>query len=405
MNVLDRFLNYVKIDTQSMDEQSVIPSTKKQFDLGNRLVEELRAMGISNARIDENCYVYAHIEANTEGIAPLGFIAHMDTSPDASGANVNPRIVANYDGGDIPLNPETVLSPKDFPSLKNCVGQDLIVTDGTTLLGADDKAGVAEIMTLAETLMTNPDIKHGKICIGFTPDEEVGCGADKFDVAAFGAKFAYTVDGGELGEIEYENFNAASARITVHGVGIHPGAAKNKMVNAIHIGEEFDSMLPSEHRPEYTEMYQGFIHLHTFEGCVENARLDYIIRDHDMEKFEAKKAIVLAAAEYLNKKYGEKTVEVALRDSYYNMKEKIAPHMHLVDSVKRAMQRCGVTPITNPVRGGTDGARLSFMGLPCPNICTGGLNYHGRFEYIPVQSLYKTCEILLEIVNLTVENK
>ena len=253
--------------------------------------------------------------------------------------------------------------------------------------------------------MTNPDIKHGKICIGFTPDEEVGCGADKFDVAAFGAKFAYTVDGGELGEIEYENFNAASARITVHGVGIHPGAAKNKMVNAIHIGEEFDSMLPSEQRPEYTEMYEGFIHLHTFEGCVENARLDYIIRDHDMEKFEAKKAIVLAAAEYLNKKYGEKTVEVALRDSYYNMKEKIAPHMHLVDSVKRAMQRCGVTPITNPVRGGTDGARLSFMGLPCPNICTGGLNYHGRFEYIPVQSLYKTCEILLEIVNLTVENK
>ena len=327
----------------------------------------------------------------------------MDTSPDASGKNVEPRIVKCYDGGDIKLNDSTTISPAEFPSIKRYIGQDIVVANGTTLLGADDKAGVAEIMTLVQTLMNDPTIKHGKICIAFTPDEEVGRGSDMFDVKGFGADYAYTVDGGELGEIEYENFNAASANIVVHGRGIHPGSAKDKMINSIHVANEFDAMLPSAQRPEYTENYEGFIHLTDINGDIESTHMHYIIRDHDFTKFTEKKRVMQAAADYINLRYGSGTLELAITDSYYNMKEKITPHMHLIDNVCRVMRKLGVEPIITPVRGGTDGARLSYMGLPCPNICTGGHNFHGRYEYIPVQSMEKVCDILLSIVKLVAE--
>lgn len=398
MTVVERFLKYVSFDTQSDPDSESTPSTPKQKLLGQELVNEMHSMGIENARMDEHGYVYAHIDANTEGIPSLGFIAHMDTSSDASGADIKARIEKNYNGGDIRLNEHTVLSPADFPKLLNSIGQDIIVTDGTTLLGADDKAGIAEILTMAEELINNPEIKHGKICIGFTPDEEVGRGADLFDVEGFGAEYAYTVDGGEIGEIEYENFNAASAKVSISGRGIHPGSAKDRMINSIHVAQEFDSMLPQAQRPEYTEGYEGFIHLMHIEGDIENTKLVYIIRDHDMAKFEKKKSLMVKAAELVNLKYGEGTLKLTLNDSYYNMREKIQPHIWLVSNVQEIMRGLGVEPITTPVRGGTDGARLSFMGLPCPNICTGGLNFHGRFEYIPVQSMEKVCSILLEIV-------
>ena len=398
MTVVERFLKYVSFDTQSDPDSASTPSTPKQKLLGQELVNEMHSMGIENARMDEHGYVYAHIDANTEGIPSLGFIAHMDTSSDASGADIKARIEKNYNGGDIRLNEHTVLSPADFPKLLNSIGQDIIVTDGTTLLGADDKAGIAEILTMAEELINNPEIKHGKICIGFTPDEEVGRGADLFDVEGFGAEYAYTVDGGEIGEIEYENFNAASAKVSISGRGIHPGSAKDRMINSIHVAQEFDSMLPQAQRPEYTEGYEGFIHLMHIEGDIENTKLVYIIRDHDMAKFEKKKSLMVKAAELVNLKYGEGTLKLTLNDSYYNMREKIQPHIWLVSNVQEIMRDLGVEPITTPVRGGTDGARLSFMGLPCPNICTGGLNFHGRFEYIPVQSMEKVCSILLEIV-------
>lgn len=398
MTVVERFLKYVSFDTQSDSDSESTPSTPKQKLLGQELVNEMHSMGIENARMDEHGYVYAHIDANTEGIPSLGFIAHMDTSSDASGADIKARIEKNYNGGDIRLNEHTVLSPADFPKLLNSIGQDIIVTDGTTLLGADDKAGIAEILTMAEELINNPEIKHGKICIGFTPDEEVGRGADLFDVEGFGAEYAYTVDGGEIGEIEYENFNAASAKVSISGRGIHPGSAKDRMINSIHVAQEFDSMLPQAQRPEYTEGYEGFIHLMHIEGDIENTKLVYIIRDHDMAKFEKKKSLMVKAAELVNLKYGEGTLKLTLNDSYYNMREKIQPHIWLVSNVQEIMRDLGVEPITTPVRGGTDGARLSFMGLPCPNICTGGLNFHGRFEYIPVQSMEKVCSILLEIV-------
>ncbi|MDY5754871.1 MAG: peptidase T [Eubacteriales bacterium] len=398
MTVVERFLKYVSFDTQSDPDSESTPSTPKQKLLGQELVNEMHSMGIENARMDEHGYVYAHIDANTEGIPSLGFIAHMDTSSDASGADIKARIEKNYNGGDIRLNEHTVLSPADFPKLLNSIGQDIIVTDGTTLLGADDKAGIAEILTMAEELINNPEIKHGKICIGFTPDEEVGRGADLFDVEGFGAEYAYTVDGGEIGEIEYENFNAASAKVSISGRGIHPGSAKDRMINSIHVAQEFDSMLPQAQRPEYTEGYEGFIHLMHIEGDIENTKLVYIIRDHDMAKFEKKKSLMVKAAELVNLKYGEGTLKLTLNDSYYNMREKIQPHIWLVSNVQEIMRDLGVEPITTPVRGGTDGARLSFMGLPCPNICTGGLNFHGRFEYIPVQSMEKVCSILLEIV-------
>ena len=398
MTVVERFLKYVSFDTQSDPDSESTPSTQKQKLLGQELVNEMHSMGIENARMDEHGYVYAHIDANTEGIPSLGFIAHMDTSSDASGADIKARIEKKYNGGDIRLNEHTVLSPADFPKLLNSIGQDIIVTDGTTLLGADDKAGIAEILTMAEELINNPEIKHGKICIGFTPDEEVGRGADLFDVEGFGAEYAYTVDGGEIGEIEYENFNAASAKVSISGRGIHPGSAKDRMINSIHVAQEFDSMLPQAQRPEYTEGYEGFIHLMHIEGDIENTKLVYIIRDHDMAKFEKKKSLMVKAAELVNLKYGEGTLKLTLNDSYYNMREKIQPHIWLVSNVQEIMRDLGVEPITTPVRGGTDGARLSFMGLPCPNICTGGLNFHGRFEYIPVQSMEKVCSILLEIV-------
>lgn len=403
MDVLSRFINYARIDTASKDDMDCIPSTGKQFNLGKLLVEELQALGVPNARIDEHGYVYAHIDANKEGVPAYGFIAHMDTSPDASGKNVEPRIVKCYDGGDIKLNDSTTISPAEFPSIKRYIGQDIVVANGTTLLGADDKAGVAEIMTLVQTLMNDPTIKHGKICIAFTPDEEVGRGSDMFDVKGFGADYAYTVDGGELGEIEYENFNAASANIVVHGRGIHPGSAKDKMINSIHVANEFDAMLPSAQRPEYTENYEGFIHLTDINGDIESTHMHYIIRDHDFTKFTEKKRVMQAAADYINLRYGSGTLELAITDSYYNMKEKITPHMHLIDNVCRVMRELGVEPIINPVRGGTDGARLSYMGLPCPNICTGGHNFHGRYEYIPVQSMEKVCDILLSIVKLVAE--
>ena len=389
----ERFLRYVAVDTESAEEVEQVPSTERQHDLARMLCRELQEMGFE-AEHDEHCYVYGTIPGNRPDAPVIGFIAHMDTSPDMSGKDVKAKIV-RFTGEDILLNAEKgiVLSVKDYPSLEKYRGEDIICTDGTTLLGADDKAGVAEIMTLAQFYAENPDVPHGTIKIGFTPDEEVGNGPKYFDVKKFGADFAYTLDGGELGEIEYENFNAAAMKVQVKGLGIHPGSSKNKMVNASLIAIEFDSMLPCEQRPAFTEGYEGFFHLHSMQGEVEAATLTYIIRDHDAVKFAAKKALALAAGEYLNKKYGEGTVTVEIKDSYRNMAEIIRQHYHLIDNARAAMQELGVTPVTMPIRGGTDGATLSYMGLPCPNLCTGGANFHGRFEYIPVQSMELTYEI------------
>ena len=390
----ERFLRYVAVDTESAEEVEQVPSTERQHDLARMLCRELQEMGFE-AEHDEHCYVYGTIPGNRPDAPVIGFIAHMDTSPDMSGKDVKAKIV-RFTGEDILLNAEKgiVLSVKDYPSLEKYRGEDIICTDGTTLLGADDKAGVAEIMTLAQFYAENPDVPHGTIKIGFTPDEEVGNGPKYFDVKKFGADFAYTLDGGELGEIEYENFNAAAMKVQVKGLGIHPGSSKNKMVNASLIAIEFDSLLPAQQRPAFTEGYEGFFHLHSMQGEVESATLTYIIRDHDAGKFEAKKALALAAGEYLNKKYGEGTVTVEIKDSYRNMAEIIRQHYHLIDNARAAMQAIGVTPVTMPIRGGTDGATLSYMGLPCPNLCTGGANFHGRFEYIPVQSMELTYEIV-----------
>lgn len=406
--VLSRFLSYIKIDTQSMDGADTIPSTEKQRSLATLLVEELRRMGASDVRMDEHSYVYATIPATVSksDIPVIGLIAHMDTAPAYSGANVKPQIIHAYDGGDIVLNEEAGLTmyAQDFPDLKKYVGHDLITTDGTTLLGADDKAGVAEIMALAEILLSHPEIPHGVIKIGFTPDEEVGCGADLFDVAGFGADGAYTVDGGELGELEYENFNAASAKVTIHGSSIHPGSSKGRMKHAILMGMEFQSMLPVFENPMYTEGYEGFYHLDQMSGNVETAHLDYIIRDHHMDKFLEKKAFIQQVADYLNKKYGEGTIELSVKDNYFNMKEKIEPHMYLIEVAKKAMKDLGIEPKVCPIRGGTDGARLSYMGLPCPNLCTGGHNFHGKYEFISVQSMESTVELLLNIVTYIIED-
>lgn len=401
MTVLERFLKYVAMDTESVEDAGCFPSSEKQKQLGALLYEELKELGAENPRMDEYGYVYATIPATTTKQVPvLGFLAHMDTSPAISGANVKPRIVKNYDGGRIVLNEaeNIAMDAEMFPSLLKAKGQDLIVTDGTTLLGADDKAGVAEIMTMAEILLKNPSIMHGTIKIAFTPDEEVGAGVDYFDVAGFGAEYAYTIDGGGLGEIEYENFNAASGKIKIHGSSIHPGSAKGKMKNALLIGMEFQSLLPVFENPAYTEGYEGFFHLAHMSGSVEEAELYYIIRDHDKSKFEEKKHRFKAAANFLNDKYGEGTVECLMKDSYYNMKEKVEPFFFLIENATRAMERLGITPIITPIRGGTDGARLSFLGLPCPNLCTGGFNFHGKYEYIPVQSLEKVVELLLELL-------
>ena len=403
MKVHERFLNYVKYDTQSVEDVEIIPSSEKQKDLAVFLVEEMKNIGIRDAYMDENCYVYGTVEKNTDKDVPvIGFIAHMDTAPDMPGNDIKARIVHDYDGKDIVLNEEKgiVMHTNMFEHLLNYVGNDLIITDGTTLLGADDKAGIAEILSMAEFLINNPDIKHGTVKIGFTPDEEVGNGANLFDVEGFGADFAYTVDGGALGEIEYENFNAENAKVTINGVNIHPGSAKNKMKNSILIAIEFQSMLPVHETPDNTENYEGFNHLNDISGDVEKTCLNYIIRDHNLDKFNFKKDRFVKIANYLNEKYGKGTVVVELKDTYYNMKEKILPHMHIVETAQRAMKNIGIEPEVVPIRGGTDGARLSYMGLPCPNLCTGGHNYHGRYEYIPVQSMEKVVELLTEIIRL-----
>lgn len=403
MSVIERFLKYVSVDTESVEDAGCFPSSEKQKNLAAMLVEELKELGAENPRMDSYGYVYATIPATSEKKVPvLGFLSHMDTSPAMSGANVNPRIVKNYDGGEIVLNEREKISmtPEMFPSLKEKVGQDLIVTDGTTLLGADDKAGIAEIMTMAEILLKNPSIPHGTIQIAFTPDEEVGAGVDYFDVKTFGAEFAYTVDGGGLGELEYENFNAASGRLKIHGQSIHPGSAKGKMINAILVGMEFQQMLPVFENPAYTEGYEGFFHLDHFDGGVEETEMMYIIRDHDMAKFEEKKTRFVKTAEFLNEKYGAGTVECEVKDSYYNMKEKVEPFMFLIDNAVQAMEELGITPKITPIRGGTDGARLSFMGLPCPNLCTGGENFHGKYEYASVQAMEKIVELLLRIIQV-----
>ncbi len=405
IDVIEKFLRYVKIDTQSDDTTGTSPSTMKQHDLAKLLEAELKEIGASDVIYDsEHCYVYASIPSNcgSSDAPAIGFIAHMDTSDEVSGKDVNPRIVEAYDGEDIQLSAdgEFVLSPKDFPELKNHIGEDLIVTDGSTLLGADDKAGVAEIMTMAHTLLSNPDIKHGDIKIAFTPDEEIGEGTAFFDLEKFGAKYAFTVDGGKLGELEYENFNAAEGIIEVKGRSVHPGDAKMRMINASLICYEFHSLLPVFQNPMYTEKREGFFHLTEVNGRTESARASYIIRDHDKDLFEQKKKLFAEAAEFLNKKYGEGTVTVTLRDQYFNMVEQILPHMHLVDNAKKAMTELGITPIDNPIRGGTDGAALSYMGLPCPNLCTGGYNYHGRYEYASVQEMRKVVDLLLKIVDI-----
>lgn len=400
--VLNLFLEYVKLDTQSAEETGTSPSTAKQHKLAELLEKQLMKMGAEEVTYDkEHCYVYATIPAakGFEKSPVLGFIAHMDTSPAVSGEQVKPGIVKAYDGGEIVLNEKEhiTMSPAEFESLSLYKGKDLVVTDGTTLLGADDKAGVAEIMAMAEYLLQNPQIAHGKIRIAFTPDEEVGAGTDYFDVKLFGADFAYTVDGGGLGELEYENFNAAGAKVLVHGISSHPGDAKGKMKNAILILQEFQSLLPAFENPMYTEGYEGFYHLDGISGNVEEAKGDYIIRDHDREKFEQKKAFFEKTGAYLNEKYGAETVEILMKDSYYNMREVLSGHMHLIDNARTAMEELGITPSVQPIRGGTDGARLSFMGLPCPNLCTGGHNFHGRFEYVCVQSMEKIVELLVKI--------
>ena len=400
--VIEKFLNYVKIDTQSDENSTACPTTAKQHNLAKLLVKELEAMGADEITYDkEHCYVYATVPATKgcENRPVLGFIAHMDTAPAVTGENVKPRIIENYDGKDIVLNEEKniVMKVSDFPELTEYTGKRLIVTDGTTLLGADDKAGIAEIMTMAEQLLSHKEIPHGKIRIGFTPDEEVGAGADHFDVKLFGADYAYTVDGGKLGELEYENFNAAGAKVTFHGRSVHPGDAKNKMVNALLLAMEFQNMLPVFENPMYTEKYEGFYHLDLLSGSVEKAQAEYIIRDHDKDKFEQKKETFLRIGAYLNEKYGKDTVQIDMKDSYYNMREIIEQHMQLIENAKAAMEETGVNPIVVPIRGGTDGARLSYMGLPCPNLCTGGHNFHGRFEYICADSMEKIVEILLKL--------
>ena len=399
MNVTERFLKYVSFDTRSDEHSETVPSTEKQKLLGAALVEEMQAMGLSDVCMDENGYVFGYLEA-TEGIQDrpvLGLIAHMDTSPDASGENVKPQIVL-YKGGDIPLQNGEVISLEAFPFLEKYVGQKIIVTDGTTLLGADDKAGIAEILSACAYLLEHPEIPHGKIAIGFTPDEEIGCGSDHFDVSRFGAQFAYTVDGGEIGEIEYENFNAASAKLTVHGVNIHPGSAKNRMKNAILMANEWISRLPASETPSHTEGYEGFYHVHDMEGCETQATVFMLIRDHDRTLFEGRKRFLEELTAFENSVWGEGSFELSIRDSYYNMKEKILPHMELIENAKAAMEAAGVEPMVVPIRGGTDGARLSYMGLPCPNLSTGGANFHGVHEFIPVPSLQKMVDVLVNLM-------
>lgn len=404
MTVIERFLKYVTFDTQSDESTGVTPSTPKQMVFAQYLKTELEELGLKDISLDENGYLFATLPSNVNHEVPVvGFIAHMDTSPDMSGENVKPRIVEKYDGKDIPLCAEEniILSPANFPELLDHVGEDLIVTDGHTLLGADDKAGIAEIVGAVAYLIAHPEIKHGDIRIGFNPDEEIGLGAHKFDVEKFGAKWAYTMDGGEVGELEFENFNAAAARIRVKGRNVHPGYAKNKMINSLLVANEYASLLPANETPGTTEGYEGFYHLIGMEGEVENTVLSYIVRDHDREKFEARKQALLNYAAQLNEKYGEGTVTVELKDQYYNMRQQVEPLMHIIDIAFAAMQEAGVTPKVKAIRGGTDGAQLSFKGLPCPNIFAGGLNFHGRYEFVPVQSIEKAMNVVVKIAELT----
>lgn len=404
MTVIERFLKYVTFDTQSDESTGVTPSTPKQMVFAQYLKTELEELGLKDISLDENGYLFATLPSNVDHEVPVvGFIAHMDTSPDMSGENVKPRIVEKYDGKDIPLCAEEniILSPTNFPELLDHVGEDLIVTDGHTLLGADDKAGIAEIVGAVAYLIAHPEIKHGDIRIGFNPDEEIGLGAHKFDVKKFGAKWAYTMDGGEVGELEFENFNAAAAKIRVKGRNVHPGYAKNKMINSLLVANEYASLLPADETPGTTEGYEGFYHLIGMEGEVENTVLSYIVRDHDREKFEARKQALLDYAVQLNEKYGEGTVTVELKDQYYNMRQQVEPLMHIIDIAFAAMQEAGVTPKVKAIRGGTDGAQLSFKGLPCPNIFAGGLNFHGRYEFVPVQSIEKAMNVVVKIAELT----
>lgn len=398
----ERLLRYVVVDTRSDDASETVPSTKKQFVLAEMLVSELKALGIADAHMDENCYVMGTLKGNVPNAPTIGLIAHVDTSPDFNADAVKPIMHKNYDGKDIVLNAEKgiVMDTKNFPELLNYKGLDLITTDGTTLLGADDKAGIAEIMTVIETLINNPEMPHGDIKIGFTPDEEVGRGADFFNVEKFGADFAYTVDGGEIGELEYENFNAASLKVTIKGRNIHPGNAKNKMINSLLIAHEFVTMMPAYETPATTEGYEGFYHLTDMSGDIEETKFAMIIRDHDMEKFQNRKAYVTHVAEYLKNKYNEAVIEIEIKDSYYNMKEKVEPVIEIVNIAKEAMELVGVTPLVKAIRGGTDGSRLSYMGLPCPNIFTGGHNFHGRFEYIPTQSMDAAVKVVLKMLEL-----
>ena len=402
MTLTERFLKYVSFCTTSDEETNMTPSTPGQMEFAKYLAEELKQIGMTEVTLDENGYVMATLPANTEGKPTIGFIAHMDTAPDASGKNVKARIVDNYDGQDIVLNAEKniVFEVEKYPEILDYKGQDIIVTDGTTLLGADDKAGLAEIVSACEYLIQHPEIKHGKIRVGFTPDEEIGQGADHFDVKKFGCDWAYTMDGGAIGELEYENFNAAGCKVKVHGVNVHPGYGYHKMINSMRIANQFATMLPRWETPEHTQGYEGFYHLIAMNGTVEETTLQYIIRDHDRARFESRKREIEHLARKINQEYGEGTVEVEIRDQYYNMREKVEPVMHIVTLVEEAMKEVGVTPKVQPIRGGTDGARLSFEGLPCPNIFAGGVNFHSRFEYLPIPSMEKAMQVILKIVTL-----
>ena len=402
MDITERFLNYTKFDTQSQEDSDQVPSTEKQLVFANYLKKELEDEGLSDVEMDDKGYIYATLKANIKGDVPtIGFISHYDTSPDCSGANIKARIINNYDGSDILLSEGIISSPKKFPELLKHIGEDLIVTDGHTLLGADDKAGIAEIIQAMCWLSDHPEVKHGKIRIAFNPDEEIGMGAHHFDVEKFGCDWAYTMDGGDLGELEFENFNAASAKIFIKGVSVHPGYAKDKMVNANVLATEFAQLLPADERPETTEGYQGFYHLLGIESNVEQAKLSYIIRDHDRERFEDRKRFVQKCADQMNETYGEGTVIAEVKDQYYNMKEKIDPQMHVIDLVLHAMQDCGVAPKVKPIRGGTDGAQLSFKGLPCPNIFAGGVNFHGPYEFVSIQSMKQAMQVIIRICELT----
>lgn len=405
-NILNRFISYIQVDTQSDPSNPAFPSTDKQWNLARMLEEELNEIGLSNVQLDENCYLTATLPSNvTHNVPVIGFVAHIDTSPDFSGTNVNPQIHENYNGENIVLNAEQniVLDASYFDDIQQYKGQTIITTDGTTLLGADDKAGVTEIVSAMEYLIQHPEIKHGDIRICFTPDEEVGKGAHKFDVEAFGAEWAYTMDGSQIGELEYENFNAASAVVTVQGKNVHPGYAKNKMMNAILLAQEFISALPADEVPEKTTGYEGFYHLHDMAGDVEKTTLEYIVRDHDLEKFQQRKIYLQSLVSSLNQKYGEEIFSVALKDQYFNMKEKIAPVMHIVDIAAEAMQKEGIEPIYKAIRGGTDGSQLSFMGLPCPNIFAGGHNFHGKYEYVPLESIEKAVKVIINIAEITAD--